>query len=1370
MTSSTRLCAVLLLLQTASLCAGESWTDSRLPIKDGLILWLDAGAQAEAWKANQTKSQPLVDGLPLDLWFDGSDSRRHFIQRQASNQPIFRRSAGFASVRFDGENDFLSNGKPGQSVEQFTIVALAAPHSNPGGYSALLGAAAFGQNDYTSGLNIDQASTASPRFQVINVEGAGFAGAKNLMPQSHPFEEFRLLEIVGTEESVHVAIDGQRPGRSRPRELQALALEELIVGARIVSNRTGSPLVQGFFHGDVAEILMFDRALSVEERERIEQYLLEKYEGIDAALGRTDARGGQPLKPLENPPPVQVLRPGFEVHEIPLDLPNINNVLYRADGTLIAVAYNGDIYRLHDSNGDGLEDSARLFWENDGRVQNPIGADLTPPGYEHGQGVFVASQGKCSLIVDTDGDDQADREIILAEGWKQLGVGVDAVGCVFDPKDGSVYFGLGTANYANAYMPDASGKAQYSLESERGTILRIAPDFQSRESICTGIRFPIAIRLNSQGDLFCTDQEGATWLPNGNPFDELLHIQKGRHYGFPPRHPDHLPDVIDEPSTFNYGPQHQATCGLNFNEHKPNGKHFGPADWKGDALIAGQSRGKLYRTKLVKTDAGYIARNELFACLNHLTVDTVVSPAGDLLVATHSGGPDWGSGPAGKGRLFKIRYAEKAVAQPVLAWPASEREVHIAFDRPIPPDELEALIEKFRIEHGQWLRGGDRFESMRPGYAVVQQQMASPRWDLPIHGVQITPDRRTLILNTAAHARNDYYGITLSRADSTANAASIKQVPEIDLDYALNGTSARLVAKDGGTIWDGWLPHVDLNVAENFTTGSTRHETLWQQDWGGGTWTVETQLQLDNMLRAEVQLGSTLDFEYPRERVTVTFSSNQPLEVRSEGMEISPRTNERGTYSVTLTVDDPRGWIPLRIDLDLADTDKRPRLDIVWHTAEDARPRPFPLDRFYVPWASPTTAPSETPAELQKASLPEELAGGSWGRGRQVFFGEKAACSKCHTLGGEGGRVGPDLSNLIHRDYQSVLRDITEPSYAINPDHLTYNIALKDGRTLIGIVDRQGDKLMVGDKEGKRTEIDPSEVEEIVPSSVSIMPEGIEKQLDPAEMRDLLTFLLTPPPSMPNDLDGAPEARSRQEVSKVLAGSEEAHPTRSLHIVLVAGPKDHGPGEHDYPAWLKVWGDLLEAAENVTVTRAMGWPTAAQWQSADGVVFYQKGTWNNTRAEDLDRFLKRGGGVSYIHYAIDGGEDPDKFADRIGLASQGRASRFRHGELELIFEPNHPITRNLQRVRFHDESYWKLRGDPRRITLLASGIEEEAQRPLVWAREQGKGRVFVSIPGHYNWTFDDPLFRVVLLRGMAWSMGESVDRFNQLVAPGARIQ
>ncbi|MGH9172850.1 MAG: DUF7133 domain-containing protein, partial [Vicinamibacterales bacterium] len=331
-------------------------------------------------------------------------------------------------------------------------------------------------------------------------------------------------------------------------------------------NNAGPPHLHGFLEGDIAEVLVYNRALSDEERSRVEQYLAEKHaELLSKKFERpAPAEGGKRLVSVPCPP-VQMFLPGFAAWQLPVDLTNINNVKYRADGKLLALAYDGNVYLLSDTDGDGLEDRAELFWDNQGRIRAPVGMDLTPPDYPHGDGLFVASKGKCSLIVDTDGDDRADREIIIADGWQELPLNVDAVGVAYDERDGSVYFGLGTTNFANAYLIDDQGKSHYRLDSERGTILRVAPDFKSREVVCTGIRWPVGMAINADGDLFCTDQEGATWLPNGNPFDELLHIQKGRHYGFPPRHPRHLPDVIDEPSVFDYTPQHQSTCGLNFN-------------------------------------------------------------------------------------------------------------------------------------------------------------------------------------------------------------------------------------------------------------------------------------------------------------------------------------------------------------------------------------------------------------------------------------------------------------------------------------------------------------------------------------------------------------------------------------------------------------------------------------------------------------------------------------------------------------------------------------------------------------------------------------------------------------------------------------
>ena len=75
-----------------------------------------------------------------------------------------------------------------------------------------------------------------------------------------------------------------------------------------------------------------------------------------------------------------------------------------------------------------------------------------------------------------------------------------------------------------------------------------------------------------------------------------------------------------------YGPQHQSTVGMIFNEGLNGGPTFGPASWAGDALLCGESRGKLYRTKLVKTREGYVAQNQIIACLGMLTIDTCVTP------------------------------------------------------------------------------------------------------------------------------------------------------------------------------------------------------------------------------------------------------------------------------------------------------------------------------------------------------------------------------------------------------------------------------------------------------------------------------------------------------------------------------------------------------------------------------------------------------------------------------------------------------------------------------------------------------------------------------------------------------------------------
>jgi type 1 glutamine amidotransferase len=262
-----------------------------------------------------------------------------------------------------------------------------------------------------------------------------------------------------------------------------------------------------------------------------------------------------------------------------------------------------------------------------------------------------------------------------------------------------------------------------------------------------------------------------------------------------------------------------------------------------------------------------------------------------------------------------------------------------------------------------------------------------------------------------------------------------------------------------------------------------------------------------------------------------------------------------------------------------------------------------------------------------------------------------------------------------------------------------------------------------------------------------------------------------PPESMPRDHKGPrPKPRTAAEVEAVLAGSAPLPESlRPVRIVLVAGKKDHGVGEHDYPAWQKAWAALFRRASKVEVATAWEWPERDEFRKADVMVFYQHGDWTAERATDIDAFLERGGGLVYIHWAVDGRGDAPGFARRIGLASRGGKIKYRHGPLDLSFsrDAGQPIARNFDRLKLVDESYWMLTGELPKERVIATQEEDRGPRPLFWTVEHGRGRVFVSIPGHYSWTFDDPLYRVILLRGIAWAAHESVDRFNDLVWPGA---
>lgn len=796
----------------------------------------------------------------------------------------------------------------------------------------------------------------------------------------------------------------------------------------------------------------------------------------------------------EQVPAVQMLVPGFGVRALPVELPAINAVRHRADGKLVALGYDGKVWLLRDTDGDGLEDKADVFY-HPGRQILSLGMALTPPGYKLGQGVFIARKGSLVLEVDTDGDDRADKEITVASGWETPkrfpGGASDAIGVTLDA-EGNVYFGLGAANSQNGYLLE-NGEAHYKITSERGTVQKVAPDFSRREIIATGIRASVGLAVNAAGDLFATDQEGATWMPNGNPFDELVHLEAGRHYGFPPRHPKHLPKVIDEPSVMDYGPQHQSTCGLQFNEPVNDGPVFGPAWWRGDALLAGEARGKIYRTKLIKTAAGYVGQNQIIACLSWLTIDQCVSPRGDLVVAAHSGPPDWGNGPTAIGRIFKITRTEPDAPQPVFAYAASPAELRVTFDRPLGDAMIADLAARVTLTEGWFVREGDPFETFRPGYRAVTLQQKAPRTTVKVLGTRASEDRSTIIITTAE--RKSALPCAIDIRDWPRNleqrpANELPQSSVVSIAADSSGVSAAWTAHDGTEKWSGWLPHADLGAALDLTAASAEHARFRELLHKPGMLTLRGQFDLWNMLRPAVQPGERLDYTLPPERINIHITGSDGL-----------RVSTPGNTGLTNIVAKKGVWQPFEITLPTGGGS--PELHVTWNTSDDARPRAFALRRVLVPWAVPAEEPIQT-------AKPPELAGGDRTKGELLF---NSVCTVCHALNGKGGQAGPDLSNLVYRDYASVVKDISDPNTTLNPDHVAFSITMKSGASHLGVViEDKSDHLMLAGLAGPPIMIRKSDIVEMKASPVSLMPPGLDKALGKQGMKDLLNYLMLPAP------------------------------------------------------------------------------------------------------------------------------------------------------------------------------------------------------------------------------------------------------------------
>jgi len=132
-------------------------------------------------------------------------------------------------------------------------------------------------------------------------------------------------------------------------------------------------------------------------------------------------------------------------------------------------------------------------------------------------------------------------------------------------------------------------------------------------------------------------------------------------------------------------------------------------------------------------------------------------------------------------------------------------------------------------------------------------------------------------------------------------------------------------------------------------------------------------------------------------------------------------------------------------------------------------------------------------------------------RGKEVFFGTKAACSSCHQIAYLGGNRGPALTQIgAIRTEADLLESILMPSVTIVQGYDAWTVATKEGKVLNGLlVGESSDEIVLATGAEEILRLRRDEIEAPKPSTTSIMPEGMGQLLTPRELADLVAFLKT---------------------------------------------------------------------------------------------------------------------------------------------------------------------------------------------------------------------------------------------------------------------
>ena len=763
--------------------------------------------------------------------------------------------------------------------------------------------------------------------------------------------------------------------------------------------------------------------------------------------------------------------PSVEIDPLEVTIPGRSEKLSGAQGLLWAFdslwfhKNGGNLYRVHDSDGDGKLDTASVVPSQTGGGEHGNHAVILT---EDGQGIYMDGGNHAPL---------AQLSSSAVTNWQE--------------------------DHLLPRMWDANGHARGKL-APGGWVTRLNPETLEQDLVCIGFRNQYDITLNQHGDLFTYDAD-MEW-DMGSPWyrpTRICQVVSGGDYGWrsgtgkwPTYYEDSLPPVVE----IGPGSPTGVASGI--------GAKF-PAKYQSAVYALDWTFGTIYAIHMEPHGAGYRGVSEPFATGSPLPVtDAVVGDDGYFYFTI--------GGRGAQSALYRIRYEGDASTRPMakatladseLEARAARKQLEAFHGRQVEGSELTdavALAIRHLGSQDRFLRSAARVAlESQPPEAWAKQVLSSDSPQIRITGaVAIAragqPEHQKAVLDSInalnpekltrgqllgwfrAHALTMLRLGKLNADQRDTLIAKVHQVfPSDDGDINTESIRTLVTLNDLGVI----APAIKLITHRSEPEIPDWSELATRNAGYGRT----VQGILDNHPPSR-EIGYALMLRNMRD--------GWNLEERRAYFEFL-NAAAKGSGGASFP-----GFLRNIREEALGHCTDTHREALQGITGEDFNPLP----NFEI---KPVQGPGQV-WKLEEARRHTNFRQANFENGRSLYFA--ASCGKCHRFNGLGGNVGPDLTSIRNKfDVNYVIEHIIDPNKIISDQYQSSVLLTADGRSITGLMSVADGKIVVypADVNAEPVTLDSDEVEAIKPSPISQMPKGLIDGLNADEVRDLLAYLMS---------------------------------------------------------------------------------------------------------------------------------------------------------------------------------------------------------------------------------------------------------------------